>query len=146
HFLHCPQPNRTRLQVRLIDQRLREHAPPHTIMKTRTVAIVTLLIALGGGYYLYDVSARQVADPDIIQAAVTAGDVVETVQVTGTLQPIPTVNVGSQVSGIVSELLADFNSVVRKDQVIARIEPSLFQVQVDLQTAAVERQLGEISR
>jgi HlyD family secretion protein len=68
------------------------------------------------------------------------------VQVTGTLQPLRSVNVGSQVSGIVAELHADFNDIVRAGQVIARLDPSLFQVQVDLQRAAVERQNGEIRR
>jgi HlyD family secretion protein len=115
-------------------------------MRTRTLVLLTTLVIAGGGYYFYGVSARQVSGPDILQAAVTSGDIVETVQVTGTLQPLRTVNVGSQVSGIVAELLADFNSVVRKDQVIARLDPSLLQVQVDLQSAAVERQIGEIRR
>src|SRR5687768_16646104 len=102
-------------------------------MKRRTLILLTLVLTAGGGYYFYGVSARQVAGPDIIQVAATAGDVVETVQVTGTLQPLRTLDVGSQVSGIVAELHADVNAVVRKDQVIARLDPSLFQVQVDLQ-------------
>jgi HlyD family secretion protein len=115
-----------------------------TTMRKRTLVLLTLLLTAGGGYYFYGVSARQVAAPDIIQAAVSAGDVVETVQVTGTLQPIRTVNVGSQVSGIVAAINADFNSVVRRNDVIARLDPSVFQVQVDLQRAGVERQAGEI--
>ena len=111
--------------------------------KTAFILLVLVLTA-GGGFYYHSLSARQVADAEIIQVTTTTGNIVESVQVTGTLQPLRTVNVGSQVSGVVSDLDADFNSVVRKDQVIARLDPSLLQVQVDLQLAAVDRQLGEI--
>ena len=112
----------------------------------KALIVLAIVISAGGGYYYYGVSARQSSGPEIIQAAASLGDVVDTVQITGTLQPLRTVNVGSQVSGVVSELYADYNAVVRKDQVIARLDPSLLQVQVDLQLAAVERQNGEIQR
>src|SRR5262245_29642501 len=113
-------------------------------MRRKAAFIVLLVVTLGGGFYYYRVSARQTADAQIVQVATTTGDIVESVQITGTLQPLRTVNVGSQVSGVVAELDADFNSVVRQGEVIARLDPSLFQVQVDLQAAAVDRQLGEI--
>ena len=54
------------------------------------------------------------------------GDIVDVVGATGTLQAVTTVQVGSQVSGIVDSLDADFNSRVRKNQVIARLETSTF--------------------
>jgi HlyD family secretion protein len=57
---------------------------------------------------------------------VDRGDIVDVVGATGTLQAVTTVQVGSQVSGIVDSLGADFNSRVRKDQVIARLETSTF--------------------
>ena len=113
-------------------------------MKRKAAVILLLVLTLGGGFYYHRLSARQVANAQIVQVAASSGDIVESVQITGTLQPLRTVNVGSQVSGVVSELNADFNSVVRQGEVIARLDPSLFQVQVDLQAAAVDRQLGEI--
>ena len=113
-------------------------------MRKTILVVVALVLTAGGGYYYYGLSARQAGEPQIVEATLTQGDIVEAVQVTGTLQPIRTVEVGSQVAGTVSALYADFNSIVRKDQVIARVDPSLLQVQVDLQTAAVERQIGEI--
>ncbi len=64
-------------------------------------------------------------------APVTRGDIIDTVGATGTLQAVTTVQVGSQVSGNISFLGADFNSIVHKDQVIARLDPSLFQAQVE---------------
>src|SRR5215213_1194621 len=57
---------------------------------------------------------------------VERGDIVDVVGATGTLQAVTTVQVGSQVSGIVDSLDADFNSRVRKNQVIARLETSTF--------------------
>src|SRR5262245_39245116 len=50
----------------------------------------------------------------------------KTISATGTLQAVTTVQVGTQVSGSISELYADFNSQVKKDQIIARLDPSQF--------------------
>jgi HlyD family secretion protein len=68
------------------------------------------------------------------------GNLTVTVTATGTLNALTTVQVGSQVSGIIKELTADFNSSVKKGQLIARIDPDLFeaklaQAQADLQAA-----------
>jgi len=58
------------------------------------------------------------------------GDVVEVVGATGALQAVTTVQVGSQVSGTIQSLMADFNSVVKKGQVIARLDPSTFEARL----------------
>jgi HlyD family secretion protein len=71
---------------------------------------------------------------------------VERVQATGTLQAVTTVQVGTQVSGTLSALYADFNSRVRKGQVLARLEPSLFQTQVDQASATVQRLQADADR
>ena len=63
-------------------------------------------------------------------AAVEKGDIVDVVGATGTLQAVTTVQVGSQVSGTVASLDADFNSRVKKGQVIARLETSTFDARV----------------
>lgn len=62
---------------------------------------------------------------------VERGDVVKTVSATGKLQAVVTVQVGSQVSGRIAELYADFNSRVKKGQIIAKLDPSLLQAQLD---------------
>jgi len=58
-------------------------------------------------------------------AAVDRGDVVEVVGATGALEAVTTVQIGSQVSGTIQSLNADFNSTVKKGQVIARLDPSI---------------------
>jgi HlyD family secretion protein len=73
-------------------------------------------------------------------AKVAKGDLSDQVQATGTINAVTTVQVGSQVSGTIAEINADFNSKVKKGQIIARIDPSLFQgallqAQADLSNA-----------
>jgi len=118
--------------------------PRRGIKRVVTTVAVVAAAAAAAGYY-HTVSARSTTAPLIAQTSVTVGDVIEAVQSTGTLEPGQTVNVGSQVSGIVSNLFVDFNSLVKKGQVIATLDPALFQVQVDLQEANFARQQGEIA-
>lgn len=97
-------------------------------MKTRTGAALARSIAaaalLGAG------GCDGNAVPRYTTAPLDNGTVVETVTATGTLNAVTTVQVGSQVSGTIKEILVDFNSPVRKGQVIARIDPQLFEAQV----------------
>jgi HlyD family secretion protein len=111
----------------------------------RLVTILVLLAAAGAGAYYYFTVSATTEPPQVVQATVSQGDIAEEVQATGTIEAMRVAPVGSQVSGVVKNLYADFNSIVRKDQIIAELDPSLFQVQVDLQTANYERQLGEIA-
>src|SRR5882757_7733593 len=63
-------------------------------------------------------------------ANVTQGSITQAVTATGTLNPVLNVQVGSQVSGNISKLFADFNSQVKAGQVVAQIDPALFQATV----------------
>ena len=65
--------------------------------------------------------------PKYFTAKVDRGDISQVVEATGTINAVTTVQVGSQVSGTISSLNADFNSRVKKGQVVAQIDPSLFQ-------------------
>jgi HlyD family secretion protein len=78
--------------------------------------------------------------PQYFTAKVARGDIRDVVESTGTINAVTTVLVGSQVSGRIAKLSADFNSRVRKGQVIAEIDPALFQgallqASADLNTA-----------
>ena len=91
--------------------------------------------------------------PPFRTTPVTRGSVTAAVSATGTLNAVITVLVGSQVSGQVKELYADFNSQVKKDQVIARIDPEIFEAkvnqakaQVDAAKAAVLNQQASVER
>lgn len=77
-------------------------------------------------------------EPTYFTARVEKGDVVSVVQATGTINAVTTVQVGSQVSGNIQKLFADFNSQVKKGQLIAQLEPSLFQARFQQATADLE--------
>src|SRR3989442_9135032 len=63
-------------------------------------------------------------------AKVEKGDISQVVQATGTINAVTTVQVGSQVSGTIAKLFADFNTQVTKDQVISQIDPAIFRAQL----------------
>lgn len=65
--------------------------------------------------------------PQYFTVKADRGDIHEVVEATGTINAVTTVQVGSQVSGTISHLYADFNSRVKKGQVVAQIDPALFQ-------------------
>jgi HlyD family secretion protein len=71
--------------------------------------------------------------------AISRGDVVVSISATGTLSADTTVQVGSQVSGTIAKLYADFNSVVKKGQLLAQLDPTFLQAAVDQQKANVDR-------
>src|SRR5262245_57932133 len=111
-------------------------------------AIVSLLVVgvLGGGAYAYYHYKDSGPKFTVNYSAISRGDVVDTVGATGTLQAVTTVQVGTQVSGTISELHADFNSLVKKGQVLARLDPSLFQTQIEQAKANLVRSQADLER
>ncbi|OGK98219.1 MAG: hypothetical protein A3D33_02320, partial [Candidatus Rokubacteria bacterium RIFCSPHIGHO2_02_FULL_73_26] len=110
--------------------------------------------ALAGGAvwgYLYTQSVG--SGPKYRLARVERGPLTAAVSATGNLNAVITVQVGSQVSGQIKELLVDFNSVVRKGQVVARIDPDIFRAKVnqakaelDAARASVLNQQAQVER
>ena len=77
-------------------------------------------------------------------AKVDRGDIREVVEATGTINAVTSVQVGSQVSGNIYKLHADFNSKVKRGQLIAEIEPSLFQGALLQAKAEVAKELVKL--
>ena len=98
------------------------------IMKRALIGLL-IVLAIGAGAGAYYIR-RSGPEPLINTAPITRGDIVDTVGASGTLQAVTTVQVGSQVSGNISFLGADFNSIVKKGQVVAKLDPSLFDAQL----------------
>ncbi len=96
----------------------------------RAIIVVVLLAVVGGGAGAW-YSQRNKTEIQVTTAPLSRGDIVDTVGATGTLQAVTTVQVGSQVSGNIQWLGADFNSIVKQGQVIARLDPSLFDAQLN---------------
>lgn len=98
--------------------------------KPVTIAVLAVLaLALAGGAYYYLRNGRQAEGYRTAKA--TRGDITATVTSSGNITPVVTVNVGAAVSGTIKELYVDFNSPVKKDQVIAQIDPATFRAQVE---------------
>jgi len=107
------------------------------------VAVLLLAALIGGGWYLLRPPDAE-AVPTYSQAQVHRGQITAMVSATGTLSPINTVLVGSQVSGTIAHLYADFNDQVTQGQVIARIDPAIFEAKreealANLKSAEAER-------
>ena len=111
-------------------------------------AFLTLVIlgAFGGGGYAYYNYRKTPPAPTVMTAVVTRGDIADTVGATGTLQAVTTVQVGTQVSGIVQDLYADFNTLVKKGQIIARLDPSVIQTQIEQARANLLRAQADVER
>jgi HlyD family secretion protein len=119
------------------------------IRKRRLVIAVVLVVVAVGALAFW---ARSGGDKGegVRTEPVGRGDVQATVTATGTISAVTTVQVGSQVSGIVAKLYADWNSPVKKGQLLAELDPTPFQQQVDqrradLLRAQVDRSNTEIA-
>ena len=90
--------------------------------------VIVLGGAIAGGAYYY--KNRGEAAPEYQTAKVTRGDLTQAVTSTGTLNPVTNVTVGSQVSGIIQKLFADWNSPVKANQVVAQLDPATYKTAV----------------
>ncbi|MCX8005729.1 MAG: biotin/lipoyl-binding protein, partial [Burkholderiaceae bacterium] len=90
------------------------------------VAALLVLAAVGAALYWWQGRGERDA-PRYRFGKVERGPLVATVSATGTLNPVTSVQVGTQVSGQIKELLVDFNSPVKRGQLIARIDPETFE-------------------
>ncbi len=103
----------------------------------RTVVTIILVLAVSAAGYLYLGPSDSQPGEDYLTVPVSRGDVRRTVSSTGLLQAVVTVQVGSQVSGRIQELHADFNSVVKKGQTLAIIDPANFEAQLERAKASL---------
>src|ERR671930_591724 len=100
------------------------------------LGLVVLIVAAGVWGYFYVQSRGQAQQYRL--ARVERGSLTAAVSATGNLNAVITVQVGSQISGQIKELRADFNTTVKRGQVIARIDPETFDAKVNQARADVE--------
>jgi HlyD family secretion protein len=105
--------------------------------------LITIVISVGAGAYY---AGRGSSEPQAATTALTRGPISKSVAATGTLQAVTTVSVGSQVSGSVAWLGADFNSVVHKGQVIAKLDPSLLRAELDQTRASLAKTRADVEQ
>ena len=108
------------------------------------------LIAFGTWKIFAPKGAKSLKESDFEMVKVEKGNVVYSVTASGKIQPINTVSVGTQVSGIIEEVLADYNDEVEKDQVLARLDMSVLQenlndAQAQLDLAKAKQKIEELN-
>src|SRR6266511_1724379 len=108
-------------------------------LNKKQLIITAIGVVLVGGTGAYLLWGRRASSEEYITAKVERGAIRNTVSATGTLQAVTTVQVGSQVSGTISELYADFNAIVKKGQVVAQLDPRVYEAQVASQRANLEQ-------
>ena len=112
----------------------------------KSLVTLLLLAVIGGSAYAYFKYKDNGPKFTVTTAQISRGDIVDTVGATGTLQAVTTVQVGTQVSGTIQNLYADYNSLVKKGQVLARLDPSLFATQIDQAKANLIRAQADLER
>jgi len=104
-------------------------------MKLLSKIVVVILIIIGVAIFFNKKSKNS---SSYLTKPAEKASIIEKVTATGQINPISTVNIGSQVSGTISEIYVDYNSEVKKDQILAQIDPALFQATVDKNRANLE--------
>lgn len=99
-------------------------------IKRRKWWLILFLLVAGGLYYFFGGNGDG-KGTGFATATISRGDLRQVVTATGEIQPLNTINVGSQVSGTIEEIFVDYNSKVKKGDILLTIEPSVLQASVD---------------
>lgn len=106
--------------------------------KRRLILLALLAILAGGALFIMGGRQKAANTPSYATAEITRGDIVVTVSATGTLEPTNEVEVGSEISGTIESVYADFNSHVKKGQLLVRLDTTKLEAQVTQAKASLE--------
>ena len=105
----------------------------------RTILSIVILLGLAGaGAYYYLKYYHTEGTSNFRTAQVERGNMLPTIEATGTVEPEQVVDIGSQVNGLITELKVDYGSTVEKDTVLATIDETMYQATVDQNEAAAQ--------
>jgi len=116
------------------------------VSKKTSIIIIVISVLICGGILYALLRSKNDNSYSFKTARIDRGDIQITVSATGTLEPVNVVEVGSQVSGRIAKLYADFNSFVKKGQVIAELEQSLFVTRVHQSEANYKSAEAEVEK
>ncbi len=124
-------------------------APGKSSLKP-TVYLIVVAVLAAAGYFYYQRSRQEARAPEYTTATVTRGSIRQLVTATGQLDPLLSVDVGSQISGLILKLYVDFNSPVTKGQKLAEIDPATYrqklrQAEANLASAQAANKLQRLN-
>jgi len=99
--------------------------------RLRRLLLPAVIVVLGTAAYFWWKNEQKLAPVVFSTSAVTIGTLTQSVTATGELQPVSTVEVSSQISGLIKEVLVDYNSTVRAGDVLARIDPATYETRLN---------------
>ncbi|MGQ9725167.1 MAG: efflux RND transporter periplasmic adaptor subunit [Tepidimonas sp.] len=129
-----------------VDALLGEDRPPRWWRRPLWWGLLVLLAAGVAGWQFWQSRAQQRAQPVYVTEPIKRGDLTLTVSASGTLQPLRSVNVGSELSGTVREVLVDVNDRVTRGQVLVVLDTTKLQDQVNSARAAVTAALAQVAQ
>lgn len=111
-------------------------------MKKNFIRIIVAFFAVFAVWFIF---LRKDADKQEFKTQkLTKGSITETITASGIINPISTISIGTQVSGTISEIYVDYNSEVKKGQLLALIDPDMFKATLAQRTAALEIAKAEV--
>ena len=117
----------------------------HKFVRPALVVAAAAVLAAGGYYAWQAWFGEEDANGGVLTALAQRGDLEDTVTATGTLQPKDFVDVGTQVSGQLRKLLVDVGAIVKAGQLLAEIDPSVYQAKVDGDQAQLLNQRAQLA-
>lgn len=106
------------------------------------IKIILLFAIIGGVVFFFSGNGKKEQSFDTKK--LERGAITEKITASGIINPISTINVGTQVSGTIKEIYVDYNSVVKTNQLLALIDPDMFEAKVAQQRAAVDVALAQV--
>jgi HlyD family secretion protein len=143
HTENGTQPGVVADAVRDLEKELRAQGARRWL---RRLIILVVIVALVGGFIVYRRMTAPAPPPRFKTEAAEKRDIVEQVQSTGAVKPLTEVQVGAQISGRVVKIHVDFNSAVKKGDLLAEIDPSLYGAQVSQTSAQVKAAAASVKR
>lgn len=113
-------------------------------MKKKFIYIASAVVVLVVGFLVYKSMSKPKATVSVETARVERGTISNTVTATGTLEAVKTVTVGTQVSGVIDKLLVDYNTVVKKGQLLAQLDETPLLAQLDQSKASVDQAEAQV--
>lgn len=115
-------------------------------MKRWLVIVVAVALVAGGGWWGWRTWSKRSGVVRYREASADRGDVVQNVRATGVVQPLKVVQVGTQVNGPILKLYVDYNSRVRADQIVAQIDPVVYEARLAQDDANLQQSLAAVDQ